>query len=144
MLGLFDFVVASSDLVLESEEHIGHAQDQGLDRRVRLEHEGQQAVFHYEQAVVDIVIVLSLFGVSSAKAYPVVVNKLLSVSYRERAPECVYKCFHEQSQRRFTWIGAAQPGTVESPEVGGQFVYHALLVSSNQCGQPIIRAPWAA
>ena len=117
--------------MFESKEHISHAHQQGLNRRVRFEHELQQTVFHDDQAVVDVVVVLSLVSVSSTKANAVLVNKLLAVRYRERAPECFDKCFHEPSQRRFGWIGAAQPWTVESPEAGGQFVYHALLVSSN-------------
>src|SRR6267143_3127495 len=69
MLGFFNFVVASGHLMLEPEEHIGQTQDQGLDRRV-LEHERKQPVFHDDQAVIDLVIVSSLFGVSGPRLTP--------------------------------------------------------------------------
>ena len=62
MLGFFNFVVASGHLMLEPEEHIGQAQDQGLNWRVRLEDAGQQTVFYHDQGVVDILVVASLFG----------------------------------------------------------------------------------
>src|SRR5207245_10948568 len=95
MLGLFHFVVASGHLMLEPEEHIGQAQDQGLNWRVRLEDEGQQTVFYHDQGVVDILVVASLFGVSSAKADTVLVHELLYVRRRDGAPECLHTSFDE-------------------------------------------------